>query len=112
MALNITAAQYAVAKAYADAGNYQAGWNYLSLCGDKYADNAAAVTSGNATGIDKAFEVLVKNHWENTAGAEAMPRNLIRWLISISNNMFRPLMTTDLDVSQIHNKLNKAIELP
>jgi hypothetical protein len=71
MALNITAAQYAVAKAYADAGNYQAGWSYLSLCGDKYADNASAVTSGNATGIDKAFEVLVKNHWLNTAGADA-----------------------------------------
>lgn len=31
MALNITAAQYAVAKGYADAGNYQAGWNYLAL---------------------------------------------------------------------------------
>ena len=71
MALTITAAQLATAQSYAAAGDYVGGWNYLSTVGDKYADNAAAVTSGNATGVDKGLEVLVKNHWENTAGAGA-----------------------------------------
>ena len=71
MALNITAAQHAILDTYAQAGDYVGGWDYLASIGDNYADNAAAVTSGNATGLDKAFEVLVKVHWENTAGADA-----------------------------------------
>ena len=69
MALNITAEQHAVIDSYAQAGDYVGGWNYLASIGDNYADNAAAVTSGNATGVaDKIFEILVKNHWDNTAG--------------------------------------------
>lgn len=71
MALTITSAQLATAQSYAASGDYVGGWNYLSSVGDNYADNAYAVTSGNATGVDKGFEVLVKNHWENTAGAGA-----------------------------------------
>ena len=71
MALNITVDQLDIAQSYAAVGDYVGGWNYLSTVGDKYADNAYAVTSGQATGVDKGFEVLVKNHWENTAGAGA-----------------------------------------
>ncbi|PKD40809.1 iron-regulated FrpC domain protein [Methylomonas sp. Kb3] len=67
MALNITQEQYNTAQAYANARDYKGGWTYLASLGDNYADNAAAVTSGNATGTDVAFEVLVQVHWENTA---------------------------------------------
>ncbi|PPK76538.1 hypothetical protein B0F87_103145 [Methylobacter tundripaludum] len=67
MALIITQEQYNTAKAYAAAGDYKSGWTYLASVGDNYADNAAAVTSGNATGSDVAFEILVQKHWENTA---------------------------------------------
>ena len=71
MALNITAEQYAVVQSYAASGNYVGGWAYLSSVGDRYADNAYAVTSGTATGVDKGFEVLVKTHWDMTAGVGA-----------------------------------------
>ena len=67
MALNITQEQYNIAKAYADSGDYKGGWNYLASVGDNYADNAYAVTSGNATGWDVPFAILVPIHWENTA---------------------------------------------
>jgi len=67
MTLNITQEQYNTALAYAAAGDYKSGWTYLASVGDTYADNAAAVTSGNATGIDVPFEILVQKHWENTA---------------------------------------------
>ena len=72
MALTITAEQHAIVQSYAAAGNYQGGWNYLASIGDNYADNAYAVTSGNATGvIDQGFQILVQKHWTNTAGQNA-----------------------------------------
>ena len=49
MALSISPEQYEVAKAYAEAGNYRGGWEYLASIGDKYADDAYAVTTGGTS---------------------------------------------------------------
>jgi len=71
MALTITPAQLATVQTFAAAGDYVGGWYYLASVGDKYADNAHAITSGTATGLDKGMELLVKNNWDNAAGAGA-----------------------------------------
>lgn len=50
-------------------GNYAGAWETLANAGDNYADNAAAVIGGDAYGGD-LFSTLVRNHWENTVGAD------------------------------------------
>lgn len=71
MALTITEEQYAIAKSYADAGDYADGWRYLASVGDNYADNAYVVTTGDASGVvDQGFHILVEKHWANTAGPD------------------------------------------
>lgn len=72
MALHITSEQYDIAQSYANTGDYVGGWNYLASIGDRYADDAAAVTSASTEGISgQFFQTLVKEHWNNTAGPDA-----------------------------------------
>jgi hypothetical protein len=72
MALAITPQQLATAQSYAAAGNYQEGWNYLASIGDNYADDAYAVTTGNAQNIRQAMMYgMVRDYWDTVAGPGA-----------------------------------------
>ncbi|MDP1931403.1 MAG: hypothetical protein Q8L60_08100, partial [Gammaproteobacteria bacterium] len=72
MALSITQEQLEIAQAYANAGDYKGGWQYLASIGDTYADNAYVVTTGNGKGyFDSLMHRLVKNYWDTVAGPGA-----------------------------------------
>lgn len=60
MALSITQEQLSIAQSYADAGDYKGGWEYLASIGDKYADNAYVVTTGNGKGFIDDLELIRK----------------------------------------------------
>jgi len=91
MALTITSAQLTVANSYAASGDYKGGWQYLASIGDNYADNAYAVTSGNATGVDKHMKYLSKFTGRILRVLMPTTQSLIRWLNSIFGNMLRTL---------------------
>ena len=65
MALSIDQGQYNALKQYADAKDYVGGWQYLATIGDRYADNAAIVSSGRTDASNPyhlSQQLMVRKH--------------------------------------------------
>ncbi|MBX3630403.1 MAG: hypothetical protein KF908_10955, partial [Nitrosomonas sp.] len=72
LAHNLTTQQIAAARSLANEGRTAEAWQYLSFHGDSYADNAAAVTGlPKAGAFGEQMNVLVREHWDLTAGRGA-----------------------------------------
>ena len=68
---NLESSDIAHLKSLKDQGKVAEAWQYLASKGDSYADDAAAVTGLPTTPIGMVMNILVKQHWLNTAGAQA-----------------------------------------
>lgn len=51
-------------------GRVSEAWRLLAAAGDRYADNAAAITGDARDSADRFFQDMVRNHWENTVGSD------------------------------------------
>ena len=65
--------QQAELKGYVNRGDYHGGWTYLAKQGDRYADNAAAITgnSQDLRGVNLWMKKGVENLWDSTVGITA-----------------------------------------
>ena len=83
--------QQAELKGYADRGDYHGGWTYLAKQGDRYADNAAAITgnSKDLRGINLWMKKGVENLWDSTVGETARQENFEKVALNHFENYVR-----------------------